>query len=70
MEGNSKLGTGMQGKSKLSIGTLLSYGVGAVGEGIGYNVFFSFVPQSPNQLSPQTPSQLFYPYLAGDGSAS
>ena len=42
MERNSKLGTGMQGKSKLSIGTLLSYGVGAVGEGIGYNVFFSF----------------------------
>ena len=27
---------------KLSIGTLLSYGVGAVGEGIGYNVFFAF----------------------------
>ncbi|MBR0373501.1 MAG: MFS transporter [Mogibacterium sp.] len=27
---------------KLSLGTLLSYGVGAVGEGIGYNVFFSF----------------------------
>ena len=29
-------------QEKLSIRTLLSYGVGAVGEGIGYNVFFSF----------------------------
>ena len=29
-------------RKKLSLGTLLSYGVGAVGEGIGYNVFFSF----------------------------
>ena len=27
---------------KLSVKTLLSYGVGAVGEGIGYNVFFAF----------------------------
>ena len=29
-------------KTKLRFGTLLSYGIGAVGEGIGYNVFFSF----------------------------
>ena len=28
--------------SKLRFGTLLSYGIGAIGEGIGYNVFFSF----------------------------
>lgn len=28
--------------SKLTTGTLFSYGIGAVGEGIGYNVFFSF----------------------------
>ena len=27
---------------KLKAGTLFSYGIGAVGEGIGYNVFFSF----------------------------
>ena len=27
---------------KLSTGTLFSYGIGAMGEGIGYNVFFSF----------------------------
>lgn len=30
------------GQQKLGTGTLFSYGVGAVGEGIGYNVFFSF----------------------------
>ena len=29
-------------RNKLSVGTLFSYGVGAIGEGIGYNVFFSF----------------------------
>lgn len=35
--------TKMQNKpQKLSTGTLFSYGIGAVGEGIGYNVFFSF----------------------------
>ncbi len=27
---------------KLGLGTFLSYGIGAVGEGIGYNVFFAF----------------------------
>ena len=27
---------------KLSMGTMICYGVGALGEGIGYNVFFSF----------------------------
>jgi len=32
----------MKGKNRLGIKTSLSYGIGAVGEGIGYNVFFSF----------------------------
>ena len=29
-------------QQKLSTGTLFSYGIGAIGEGIGYNVFFAF----------------------------
>ncbi|MBR2559124.1 MAG: MFS transporter, partial [Firmicutes bacterium] len=39
---NTEGQTAAGSRKKLSLGTLLSYGVGAVGEGIGYNVFFSF----------------------------
>ena len=39
---NTEVQAAADSRMKLSLGTLLSYGVGAVGEGIGYNVFFSF----------------------------
>lgn len=34
--------TGQDKKQELGMGSVIGYGIGAIGEGIGYNVFFSF----------------------------
>ena len=41
----------MNYSEKLKNGTAVGYGIGAIGEGIGYNVFFSFFSFFPDHHS-------------------